>query len=295
MSKILLLADDSVVVQKLVGLALAKEKFEIVTTDNGNDAVRKAREIRPDIVLADIVMPGKSGYEVCEFIKQDPALATIPVLLLTGTFEAPDEARALAVGADGLINKPFEAHVLVDRVHQLLEASSARFDRTRPKEPTREKTPGLPLDSTISNPTKTLETATNFRGIPKETTVTTPCQPYSSLIEVPESQFSESVTAAPTNTLTREFAPISLNDDLELETPAALKKTAGPPSESGPMIETRVQEAIEKIARKAFGELSQTIVEEVMVLVEEIAREVIPPLIEAHLREEIRNRKAAGD
>ena len=96
MSKTLLLADDSVVIQKLVGLSFANEDVEIVTTDNGDDAVVMALDLKPDIVLADVVMPGKSGYEVCEAIKQNPALAHIPVLLLTGTFEAFDDARAVA-------------------------------------------------------------------------------------------------------------------------------------------------------------------------------------------------------
>ncbi len=121
MSKTLLLADDSVVIQKLVGLSFANEDVEIVSTDNGDDAVTKAREIRPDIVLADVVMPGKSGYEVCEAIKQDPALAHIPVLLLTGTFEAFDESRAQAAGATGHITKPFEAQALVERVKTVIK------------------------------------------------------------------------------------------------------------------------------------------------------------------------------
>lgn len=121
MSKTLLLADDSVVIQKLVGLSFANEDVEIVSTDNGDDAVIRAREVRPDLVLADVVMPGKSGYEVCEAIKQDPALAHIPVLLLTGTFEAFDEARAQAVGATGHITKPFEAQALVERVKTVIK------------------------------------------------------------------------------------------------------------------------------------------------------------------------------
>jgi CheY-like chemotaxis protein len=121
MSKTLLLADDSVVIQKLVGLSFANEDVEIVSTDNGDDAVIKAREVRPDLVLADVVMPGKSGYEVCEAIKKDPALAHIPVLLLTGTFEAFDEARAQAVGATGHITKPFEAQALVERVKTVIK------------------------------------------------------------------------------------------------------------------------------------------------------------------------------
>lgn len=96
MSKKLLLADDSVVIQKLVGLSFANEDIEIISTDNGDDAVSLAREVQPDVVLADVVMPGLSGYEVCEAIRQDANLSHLPVLLLTGTFEAFDEASSKA-------------------------------------------------------------------------------------------------------------------------------------------------------------------------------------------------------
>ncbi len=120
MPKTLLLADDSVVIQKLVGLSFANEDVELVTTDNGDDALKRAREIHPDLVLADVVMPGKNGYEVCQAIKEDPSINTTPVLLLTGTFEAFDEDRARQVGSDGHITKPFEAQGLVDRVTDLL-------------------------------------------------------------------------------------------------------------------------------------------------------------------------------
>ena len=122
MSKKLLLADDSVVIQKLVGLSFANENIEIISTDNGDDAVTMARDLRPDVILADVVMPGLSGYEVCEAIKQDAGLAHTPVLLLTGTFEAFDEARAAAVGANGQITKPFEAQALVERVKAVMNA-----------------------------------------------------------------------------------------------------------------------------------------------------------------------------
>ncbi|MHA7839209.1 MAG: response regulator, partial [bacterium] len=120
MPKTLLLADDSVVIQKLVGLSFANENVKIVATDNGDDAIAKAREVIPDVVLADVVMPGRSGYEVCEEIKQDARLAHVPVLLLTGTFEAFDEGRARQAGADGQITKPFEAQALVERVNEFM-------------------------------------------------------------------------------------------------------------------------------------------------------------------------------
>lgn len=127
MPKTLLLADDSVTIQKVVGISFANEDVVLLTVDNGDDAVVRAREARPDLVLADVAMPGKDGYEVCEAIKADPELRHVPVLLLSGTFESFDEARARHVGADGHITKPFEAQALVDRVNELLaHAESAR-------------------------------------------------------------------------------------------------------------------------------------------------------------------------
>ncbi len=120
MPKTLLLADDSVTIQKVVGISFANEDVELITVDNGDDALVKARDSRPDVILADVVMPGKNGYEVCEALKADPELCHIPVLLLTGTFEAFDEERAKQAGADGHITKPFEAQILVDRVNEML-------------------------------------------------------------------------------------------------------------------------------------------------------------------------------
>jgi len=120
MAKKLLLADDSVTIQKVVGISFANEDIEILTVDNGDEALASAREFRPDVILADVVMPGKNGYEVCEALKADPALAHVPVLLLTGTFEAFDEERAEQAQANGHITKPFEAQALVDRVNELL-------------------------------------------------------------------------------------------------------------------------------------------------------------------------------
>jgi CheY-like chemotaxis protein len=120
MPKTLLLADDSVTIQKVVGISFANEDVVLITVDNGDDAMLRAREVRPDLVLADVAMPGKDGYEVCEAIKADPQLRHVPVLLLSGTFESFDDARARRVGADGHITKPFEAQALVDRVNELL-------------------------------------------------------------------------------------------------------------------------------------------------------------------------------
>jgi CheY-like chemotaxis protein len=126
MPKTLLLADDSVTIQKVVGISFANEDVRLITVDNGDAAIARAKQERPDVILADVVMPGKSGYEVCEAVKADPNLRHIPVLLLTGTFEAFDEARATRAGAAGHIAKPFESQLLVEQVKRLLAQSDAQ-------------------------------------------------------------------------------------------------------------------------------------------------------------------------
>jgi len=122
MPKSLLVADDSLTIRKVIGMILATEDFQIVSVDNGLEAINKARELRPDLVLADVTMPGKSGYEVCEAIKADPGMQAVPVLLLAGTFEPFDERRARAVKADDYIVKPFESNAFLEKVRTLTGA-----------------------------------------------------------------------------------------------------------------------------------------------------------------------------
>jgi CheY-like chemotaxis protein len=103
----ILVADDNSNIQKMVGLALKDHGIEVVAVGNGEAAVRKITEIRPDLVLADVFMPVRNGYEVCQYVKQDSSLSHIPVILLVGAFDPLDEAEAQRVGADGVLKKPF--------------------------------------------------------------------------------------------------------------------------------------------------------------------------------------------
>ena len=116
----LLLADDSVTIQRVIELTFADEEVTVVAVGDGQQAIDRVRSDRPDIVLADIGMPERDGYEVAAFIKGDPEFAHIPVLLLTGAFEPIDEARARAVGCDGVLVKPFEPQMVISRVRDLL-------------------------------------------------------------------------------------------------------------------------------------------------------------------------------
>lgn len=120
MSKKLLLADDSITIQKVIGITFANEDYSLSVVDNGDAALEKARAEQPDLILADVFMPGKNGYELCAAIKAEAGLQQTPVLLLAGTFEPFDEAKARKAGADGWIAKPFESQALIDRVEELL-------------------------------------------------------------------------------------------------------------------------------------------------------------------------------
>ncbi|OGP59081.1 MAG: hypothetical protein A2V67_08005 [Deltaproteobacteria bacterium RBG_13_61_14] len=120
MAKKILLADDSITIQKVVRITLADGDYELIPVDNGDDALVKIQEIRPDLILADVVMPGKDGYQVCQAVKSDPQLQHIPVVLLAGSFEGFDEMKGAQIGADGYIIKPFESQTLVSKVEELL-------------------------------------------------------------------------------------------------------------------------------------------------------------------------------
>jgi len=116
----LLLADDSVTIQRVIELTFADEDVHVVAVGDGRKAIESIQADRPDIVLADVGMPERDGYEVAAFIKGTADLAHIPVLLLTGAFEPIDETRARAVGCDGVLVKPFEPQMVISRVKDLL-------------------------------------------------------------------------------------------------------------------------------------------------------------------------------
>ena len=120
----LLLADDSVTIQKVVNLTFADEGIEVITVGNGDLAWQKIGEERPDIVLADVNMPGLTGYEICEKMRSSEETKNVPVMLLVGSFEPFDEEAAQRVGASGHLTKPFQSiRLLVSRVKELLNAS----------------------------------------------------------------------------------------------------------------------------------------------------------------------------
>ena len=117
----ILLVDESVTVQKIITLAFSDEGVDVVTLDNGNEAIARLQYLRPALVLADVSTPGKNGYEVCDYIKHQESLRDIPVVLLVPAFETYNEERARQVGADLHLTKPFQSiRSLVATVKQLM-------------------------------------------------------------------------------------------------------------------------------------------------------------------------------
>jgi len=129
----LLLADDSATIQRVIELTFAEEDIRVVAVSDGDQAIAALESAPPDIVLADVGMPGKNGYEVAEYVKRNPRLAHIPVVLLTGAFEPVDQAKATAAGCDGVLAKPFEPQIVIGRVRELLgRSASASADGIQP-------------------------------------------------------------------------------------------------------------------------------------------------------------------
>ena len=122
MAKRILLADSSPVVRRDVEVALRGTGIEIFTAERGDRALELMRELRPDLLLADINLPGKNGYELCSLVRNQPSFESIPVVLLTGVYEDFDSERAANAGATSVISKPFRAEFFADRMRSLIAA-----------------------------------------------------------------------------------------------------------------------------------------------------------------------------
>ena len=166
MSRKLLLADDSITIQRVIELTFSGEDVSVIAVGDGEQAIARIPIEKPDIVLADIGMPKRSGYEVSAFVKEHPELSHIPVLLLAGAFEPVDEARARQVKCDGVLVKPFEPQSVIARVRELVDPSgsasagssmsSRASDRVRQDERQADAARGIPAPSSAARvPPKT--------------------------------------------------------------------------------------------------------------------------------------------
>src|ERR1043165_1797879 len=124
MSRILLV-DDSPHAQRLGERILSEEGFEVVPVSNADSALIRLEDVDPDVVIADTVMPGRTGYDICQYVKMSPRHRHVRVVLTAGVLETMDDARSKLVEADGVLQKPFEATVLLGTIKPLGDAAVA--------------------------------------------------------------------------------------------------------------------------------------------------------------------------
>lgn len=120
MAKKLLLAEDSLTIQKVFALTFQQSDISLTTVDNGEDAVRLAGEISPDLVVVDVTLPDRDGFDVASTLRGLEATRSCPILILAGSLPPFDEERFRKCGADAVLFKPFESQELIDKVEALL-------------------------------------------------------------------------------------------------------------------------------------------------------------------------------
>jgi len=246
--RLILLADDSPTIQRLVAQTFHDGNFEVVAVSNGDAAIRKFEEVRPELVLADIYMPGKNGYEVCALVKKHPELGGTPVVLLAGAFDAYDEETASQVGAAAHITKPFEPHALVNLVVSLL-----------PKEAPKRAVASAaqPVTSTIPPPA----------SMPKESALPASAPPTP---VTPVAPPAKSAGAPRDVTKEKETGDLLGLNDL-FQPPVAERLSAASLSD----------ELIDRIADRVIKKLSTQVIESV-------AWDVVPEITAKVLREELK-------
>jgi two-component system alkaline phosphatase synthesis response regulator PhoP len=126
-----LVVEDEPDVAELLRYNLQKEGWDVLAVANGTDALRRARESRPDVVLLDIMVPQLNGWEVCRRLKQEPETRAIPVIMVTGRVEEGDKVLGFELGADDYVTKPFSPRELIARIRAVVRRGKAVEEQDR--------------------------------------------------------------------------------------------------------------------------------------------------------------------
>lgn len=283
-TKTILLADDSVTIQKVVELTFMDEDFKVSSVNNGAEAIARLGEMTPDVLIADVHMPGADGYEVCRRSKE--LHPSVPVLLLVGTFESFDAEAATRSGADGHLKKPFDSQELLRRVREL--AASTRVARpaalAAPEaaafqaEPAFDAEPAFELAEEVWEPIPEEPGAVPFAAPAALPALSEPEELY------PEETFAPLPPAAPAVEPARPaFSPVPA------ATAAFAAASMSSPAASGPDAggDLRLSDDdVDRIARRVIELLGDK-------PVRDVAWEVVPDLAEVLLKSRIRELEAS--
>ncbi|MEW7999364.1 MAG: response regulator [Candidatus Thiodiazotropha endolucinida] len=122
MTKTILIVDDEPNIVLSVEYLMKREGYQVMTASDGQVAIDMIADTRPDLLILDVMMPRKNGFEVCREIRADPALSGLPILMLSAKGREAEIKKGISLGADAYITKPFSTHDLVDKVNQLLQS-----------------------------------------------------------------------------------------------------------------------------------------------------------------------------
>jgi CheY-like chemotaxis protein len=179
MTSRVLLADDSPHAQRMGERILREEGFEVVTVTDGETALLRLEDVKPDLVLADVFLPQKSGYEICRYIKTHPDYSHAGVVLIAGLLEPVDEEEARRSGCDAVLKKPFEASVVLSTIRPLIDRArfaSGLFSETvapaaaEPHEPSAQPAPAPPIDAERVRAAVTIALDRSLDGLVNEIT-----------------------------------------------------------------------------------------------------------------------------
>lgn len=119
MAKILIV-DDEITTLKLIKMVLQREGYEITTAANGAEGLRKAEESNPDLILLDIVLPGLDGFQVCQYLRKNPATANVPIIMFSGLDRPADQRHAYEAGGTDYLTKPVKMTDLLEKIRAAL-------------------------------------------------------------------------------------------------------------------------------------------------------------------------------
>ena len=292
MPKKILVADDSVVIQKSIGITFAQEDFQVTFVGNGEEAFQRAKDIKPDLILADTSMPKLAGAELCKKFRLEAEFRRTPILLLASAQETYSPGQLKACGANDFIQKPFESSVLIEKVKTQLAGGAEAAETV--KAASMEQS----IDSAFGSPGSV--------GAEEETAIThTPPRAPEPMVLEQSEEFSMDTTAAaydhpiatPSPDTLASLDVLSIEDSEEHSpeqnfVPYEEEKTKAEPSDpklrqqaaparaATPAPSTSLQlsdDQIEKIVSKVFQNV-----------IERIAWEVVPEMAERVIKEELK-------
>ena len=288
MSKLILCADDSNTMQTVAEITFRATEFEYVGALSADEALEKARANKPALVLADAVMPGKSGYELCRAIKADPQLSDVPVVMMCGNSQAYDAAQGGDVGAAGHVQKPWDSQVMLDKVTEILARPSAAKAAPAAQPKTVKPPAATPAAPAVEPPrTATIMGMPAIHLPPKKPAL--PSVPAAApSVPAPRAPTPAPVAAANKDTLPKPPAGLERPPMIQA---VATKKPTGQ-RKVRPMAVPDVARAVaQEAGLDPNGPEMGTLLKLSQAVVERIVWEIVPDLAETIIREHVKQRQ----